>query len=298
MNVEIAICTFNRCRQLRNTLNRIGNVDQAGCESLRLIVVDNNSTDSTQDVIAEFANSLDILMLQESQQGHVFARNTAIAAATGDLLIWIDDDVVVSDYWLASYTAAAAEQTEVTFWGGPIVPVFEQAAPRWITDNWDKVCGCFAERKLGPAELRFDHNVLPYGANFALRTNAQKQFLFETHVGRTNRQIVGEDELILMRALLAAGHRGQWLPRASVEHMIEPSRATTEYVSAYFRGQGRALVLKNEPWTDDRNELKREMNHELMCYRAKRYLSKSEVWLSHLLRGSLAAGQLEALEAD
>lgn len=298
MKVEIAICTFNRSRQLRNTLRRLTQIDRSSCESCRVIVVDNNCIDDTPDVIDQFTDHLELVPLKESRQGHVHARNTAIAAAQGELLIWIDDDVIVGDDWLSAYVAAARSQTQASFWGGPIRPVFEQTKPKWIEENWDKLCGCFAQRDLGPQSFELTAERLPYGANFAVRTPIQKQFPFARQLGRSERIVLGEDDLALMRALLTAGHRGYWVPHATVDHLIDCTRTTIDYVGRYFRGQGQALVLKGQAWTNDAVQLKKERDHQMRCFAAKRFFSRSEVWLSHLLRGSLAAGQLEALQSD
>ena len=267
------------------------------CKSFRVIVVNNNCSDNTSEIVARFKDPLNILSLAEAKQGQVFARNTAIDAAAGELLIWLDDDVLVGENWLSSYVAAAKNQNEHCFWGGPITPIFEQACPKWIEANWDKLSGCFAERKLGESEFDFSSDQLPYGANFAIRTKVQKSFPFATQLGRSDKIVLGEDELTLLKNILANGHNGRWLPNAAVDHLIDSSRMTTEYIGSYFQGQGRALVIKGEAWTQDVSHLEQEMKHELRCFSAKRLFAKSEVWLSHLLRGSLAAGQLEALRS-
>ena len=298
MNVEIAICTFNRCHSLDKTLRRLREIDSSDCDPLRIIVVDNNCADQTEKIVRQHQNELEILYLHESRQGQVFARNLAIDAAAGDLLIWIDDDVSVAANWLSSYVAVAQSQSDYCFWGGPINPVFEDGQPKWIADHWDKLSGCFAERKLGDKPFEFSPERLPYGANFAIRTSIQKQYPFAQHLGRTDSSVLGEDELTLMQTLMQAELKGCWLPAAAVDHMIDSTRTTTDYVGNYFRGQGRALAMKGEAWTSDLAALEKEMNHELRCFAAKRLLSKSDVWLSHLLRGSLAAGQLNFLRSQ
>ena len=295
MNVEIAICTYNRCRLLSKTLGRLAEVETSAAESVKIIIVDNNCSDGTTDVIRRFEKSLNILTIKESRQGQVFARNAAIEAAQGDLLIWTDDDVLVGDYWFQEYVMAAINWNDYSFWGGPINPVFEESKPKWIVENWDKICGCFAQRELGAERFDLTRQVLPYGANFAIRTNLQKKFHFAEQLGRTDEVVLGEDELTLFRSLLDAGHQGMWLPNAKVDHVIDATRTTTQYVGGYFRGQGRALVLNGKAWSQSQEQLEKERDHELRCFNAKRFFAKSDVWLSHLIRGSLAAGQIEAL---
>ena len=76
----------------------------------------------------------------------------------------------------------------------------------------------------------------------------QRANLFDPDLGRRADAVLGEDELELMRRLLAAGHQGRWVPGAVVEHLIPADRASAKYVYDYFVGQGRNLVLKGEGW--------------------------------------------------
>lgn len=300
INVEIAICTWNRVALLGKTLERLAQVCQAWetIAKWKVILVDNHSTDGTKSLAERYARQMEIKYVFEPQQGHVFARNKAIEVAEGDLMLWTDDDVLLDDNWLPAYVNAALEQAGESFWGGKISPVFPDGCPRWIQDNWSKVKGCFADRDLGDAVVGFDLKTLPYGANFAIRTKLQKKFLFNQAWGRSGTAVVGEDELDLFRRLLASGYSGCWVPGARVQHLIDSQRTTPEFVGRYFVGQGKTLAARNLGWSNDPIFLANEANHELFWYRMKRHFSRSEVWVSHLIRGSLAKGQQHVLEAQ
>ena len=295
LKIEIAICTWNRASLLRQTLSRLQSLSIPPSVELKIIVVDNNSNDETEQTVVESSGPIEVGYFQEAQQGHTYARNRAIDIASGDALLWIDDDVNVSDHWLVSYVDAIDRDNEVAFWGGPIEPKFDHVCPKWVAENWFKLKGCFAERDLGPKRIAFSNDVLPYGANFAIRTQMQKQYRFSVNLGRTGNAVVGEDELDLYRRMLNDGEKGAWVPGASVQHIIDSSRTTAQYVADYFTGQGRVLVAKEAGWCKDPAELKKEAAHELFWYRMKRYFTPSDVWVSHLIRGSLAKGQWQAL---
>ncbi|MEM9413045.1 MAG: glycosyltransferase [Planctomycetota bacterium] len=294
INVEIAICTWNRAKLLEQTLMSLVPVCLNSTTRPKIILVDNNSTDCTPNVIEKFNDQLNLETHFESKQGHTYARNRVIEVAKGDLLIWIDDDVIVSPNWLSSYVDAA-KQIDFDFWGGPIRPVFENGRPAWIAEHWKILKGCFAARDLGTTEFQLTQTQLPYGANFAIRTELQKSHPFLVKLGRSGEQVIGEDELHLMRTLIQNGHKGQWLPNATVEHLIDPSRTDERYIARYFEGQGITLASKNEGWTTNTEDLRREFRHQHRCYLLKRYLAPSKVWLSHLIRSSLAKGQWKYL---
>lgn len=291
MKIEIAICTWNRAPLLKQTLKRIASASIPEEDTLQVIVINNNSTDNTAQVANSFAGRLPIKVINEPKQGHCFSRNCAIKHARGDLLLWTDDDVVIDEKWIVAYAEAARANQDESFWGGPIVPVFEAGKPKWIAENWDKLSGCFAARDLGDQPISFDHETLPYGANFAIRTDVQKQFPFAEDLGRKKNSVLGEDELQMLRRVLDSGKKGAWVPAAKLDHIIDRPRTTPGYIQRYFVGQGRAIARRGQQWHNDVAALRREARHEHRMYRAKRMFAKSDVWVSHLLRGALAQGQ-------
>jgi len=297
--VDVAVCTWNRPKLLADTLKSFSGLVVGDSIQLRVIIVDNNSTDTTQDVIrsfcdSEFAKTHTVIALTETQQGHTFSRNCAVSAAESDLMIWTDDDVNVEPDWVKKYVDAANSNAEVTFFGGVINPRFETEMPSWIFENWEALKGCFALREFS-GDLELDESRLPYGANFAIRTAIQKQFRFDHELGRRGDDVLGEDELDLFRRLLVAGHRGHWVPGAALWHIIPDERVTEKYVFDYFVGQGRALVAKGEQWNSDVDQLRKESKSEYRKYKLKRLLSGPKVWVSHMLRSALAQGQANAL---
>ena len=297
--VDIAICTWNRDALLAQTLDSVLNLCVPDSVSLTVLIVDNNSVDDTPAVIESFSARIgaqtSVVALRESNQGHTFSRNTAIDAATGELLLWTDDDVIVSPNWVELYVAAAENDAETSFWGSVIEPIFPGGQPVWVEQNWDILKGCFADRDLGDEPLAFNPTRLPYGANFAIRTEIQKQFRFATELGRRGNVVLGEDEIDLFHRLLAQGHSGNWLPGVVVEHLIPPERARESFVYDYFVGQGRALVTKGESWHVDVAKLKSESRSEFVKYKMKRAFADSKTWVSHMIRSALAQGQCDAL---
>ncbi|MGH9940607.1 MAG: glycosyltransferase family A protein, partial [Blastocatellia bacterium] len=102
MKISVLICTRNRAKSLEMTLRRFYEQQFAGDYSYELIVVDNGSTDETGKVIDRYAapRPETARHLFESRRGLTYARNTAIAAATGEIIVFTDDDVLVSEDWL------------------------------------------------------------------------------------------------------------------------------------------------------------------------------------------------------
>lgn len=300
--VEIAICTWNRAALLQKTIESLKRLIVPYQIKLRVIIVDNGSTDETSQILESFAiddrfnQRHRVLILNEEQQGHTHARNKAIEHIDSDFLIWTDDDVVLDAFLIQKYVDFADANRDTAFFGGKIEPDFEVTPEPWITENWEKLKGCFAARDLGEAPLPFSKDTLPYGANFAIRSDVQKSFPFNTELGRSGQQVHGEDELEMLRRVLDAGFTGSWVPDATVEHFIDATRMTELYVREYFVGQGRALVSKGKAWSASSGSLKWRSLRRFMAYRFQRHFAPSEKWVSLMLESSLAAGQ--AMELD
>src|ERR1051325_11089380 len=84
--VTIAICTFNRAESLRRTLRSLAELRVLNHVAWEIIVVNNNCTDNTDDVIASFSDRLPIRREFEPQRGLSCARNRAVKAAEGSYI--------------------------------------------------------------------------------------------------------------------------------------------------------------------------------------------------------------------
>lgn len=299
--IDVVICSWNRSRQLESTLASLTQLIVPYQCQLRIIVVDNNSTDDTATVLETFATHRffqrhRFLKLMESRQGHTFSRNAAIEHLNSDLVMWTDDDVDVDSFWLKSMVEFANDHRDIAFFGGPITADLRPTCPDWVAENWEQLKGCFADRNLGDQPIDFTADRLPYGANFAIRTPVQTQYSFNTELGRRGDDVLGEDELDVMRRMIAAGMTGKWAPDAKVTHVIPATRVNEEYVRQYFLGQGKALVRKQTPWECSPSMLWWSMIGQYLLFRFKRKFAPSKEWLSHLIRSGLAEGQYREMK--
>lgn len=247
MDVTVAICTWNRCELLRQTLQAMTRLQRDDIE-WELVIVDNNCTDGTAAVIASFAGALPIRVVREATPGLSAARNAAIAVARGRHIVWTDDDVLVDEAWLTVYSRAFKRWPGVAVFGGPIEPWFEGAPPDWLTRVFGTVATAFAARDLGSEELELQApNKLPYGANMAFLTSAQREVLYDTRLGvRPSGHLSGEESAVIAEVLRRGG-RGRWIPTAKVRHFIPKSRQTVAYLRAYYRGYGESVAAVEPP---------------------------------------------------
>jgi glycosyltransferase involved in cell wall biosynthesis len=303
MDATIAICTWNRSDLLDKTLAQMRRLEVPADLSWEVLVVNNRSTDNTDEVIGRYSGSLPVRRIIEEKQGQSHARNAASLAARGELILWTDDDVLVDSRWLAEMVAASRSRPELSFFGGPIEPWFEIDPPRWLLDNWKAINGAYAFRDLGTESFEFDPKRLPYGANYALRTKVQREFLYNPRLGRVaTGEIRGEETDVLLK-LLAAGQRGMWVPTAKVQHFIPRERLTLDYIRRFFHGIGQTEFIRKNPELDRRAitlwERPRTLLNALQAEMRYRYYStfrprKTTRWVNSLVRSSRLWGHLTA----
>jgi hypothetical protein len=230
-DVTVAICTWNRAALLDRTLTRLRDLRVPAGLTWEVVVVDNNSTDDTQAVLLKHAaGPLPLTALKETKQGHSNARNCAVAAARGKLVLWTDDDVLVGPDWLARIVAAADKYPNAEFFGGPVRPWFETPPPAWLGDNLDLFGVCFALIDHGPETRRLAFGEYAYGANVAFRKSVMDRYPFDPALGRVGTQLSSGDDTRVQDQVVAAGGHGVWVGDAAVDHFLPAARMTVVYV--------------------------------------------------------------------
>ena len=119
--LDIAICTHGRPEALARCLRSLEELGLTfGSGGARVIVVDNAPKDDrTARVVYSFTG---VKYVVEPKPGLDFARNRAIQEATGELLAFLDDDVVVDRCWLQGLREAWAANPDAAAFTGPILP--------------------------------------------------------------------------------------------------------------------------------------------------------------------------------
>lgn len=244
---SIVVPTRNRAATLARVLAAVGPI--AAVTASELIVADNGSTDATADVIR--AAGLDgVRHVVEPVPGATRVRNTAMRAARGDVLVFVDDDALPHPDWLAGITAPFADP-KVAVVGGRVHLRYEAAVPAWWDRRFDDYLA-FYDLGDRPIDLGtrpwYDS---PRGANMAVRRVALLDVGgFNVRLGpRGHRHTVGEESDLCVR-LLARGHALRYVPDSTVDHLVDPRRLDPPwlYGRAFWNGWSEAiLTLAHRP---------------------------------------------------
>src|SRR5262245_60770540 len=104
MDLTVIVCTYNRAVSLANTLASLERQVVPKDATWEAIVVNNNSTDETEEVIEKFKKKGDLPLQSvfERQQGISYARNVGIRRAAGRIFAFTDDDCIADSNWVAA----------------------------------------------------------------------------------------------------------------------------------------------------------------------------------------------------
>jgi glycosyltransferase involved in cell wall biosynthesis len=243
-DVTVILSTFNRKHNLPDCLASLANQRDVEDLSWELLVIDNNSTDGTNRLVAELAeeySTISVRRVLEKRQGLSYARNRGIVEANSRYLVFIDDDIRATREWLAS-VYAAFEETKADAVGGPIHLEKSIQLPRWVTDD---MRGFLGYQDHG-SEL-FQMNGLkryPFGGNMGFKALVfDKIGLFDTRMGlkgegKRRSELFKGAETDLLRRLALAGGRIFYEPRALVYHKVRPSQLKKRYFRTIHFNQG------------------------------------------------------------
>jgi glycosyltransferase involved in cell wall biosynthesis len=111
MKATVVIPTFNRAARLGELLRCLSVQLSAQGEGLaRVVVCDDGSSDATAAVVRSFEDRLPVVYVHQENRGFRAgqARNLGILRAVGEVIIFVDDDVLVAPDFVAGHVAAHA----------------------------------------------------------------------------------------------------------------------------------------------------------------------------------------------
>ncbi|MEM7415341.1 MAG: glycosyltransferase [Gemmatimonadota bacterium] len=299
IEVSVVVCTRNRSARLRATLDSLSAQASDGIR-WEVVVVDNGSDDGTADVVADFESDLPIRCVPEPELGLSHARNRGVHEARGGTIVWIDDDVILSAGWLSAWVDGIRAYPDAAFFGGGIEVHFEAAPPPWIDAGWRWFGSLFAERHVPEPGARVQADYLPFGANYAVRTAAQRRVPYDPALGRRGGQVAGGEETTLLADLLDRGLEGRWVAGSELHHVIGPERVTLERLHTQIRENARLLADPPRGSSGDplsAAQIRRRWIRSAVVHGIRRRTSGPERWVNSFVEAAVWRGHLDRVEA-
>jgi glycosyltransferase involved in cell wall biosynthesis len=240
LTLDVVVCTYNNAALLDETLDALVGQQVSSGVDWRILVVDNNCTDETPEVVARHAarSPVPLSVVSEPEQGLTPARLRGVASTTGEWIAFVDDDCVLDPNWIAQAAEFAAAHPEAGGFGGRVVLDWEQPPREFVTRyGW-----AFAEQDHG-AEAKQVTSLAGAGFVFRRAALAESGWL-ERHflADRVGEKLVSGGDVEM--ALRVGARSPLWYsPDLRLRHRIPAKRTTLGYVLAVTRGLGTSKLL-------------------------------------------------------
>jgi glycosyltransferase involved in cell wall biosynthesis len=263
MKISVLICTRNRAKPLDETLRHFFMQRFADGYEYEVVVVDNDSTDDTVRVVAGYAaeHSGIVRYCREQRHGQCYARNTAIAAARGDIIVFTDDDVLVERNWLNEIHREFTEDPALSLLGGRVLLAH---------DGLQKVSLQTSDQR--QMFIYPNPGSFPMGANMAFRREIFDRIgMFDVRLG-PGRFFPGADDADFFYRALKAGYRVLYAPNVLVYHNHDRVDVEQACRLEYGYGKGCSAYLLKHAMRGDAYAMK--MVYWLVATLPQRWLRK------------------------
>ena len=240
MTLSIIICSYNRASYISDALTSLYG-QSSGLDDFEVIIVDNNSTDNTKEVYAQWRQTNtngQFSFISETKQGASFARNTGAAIAKGEWVCFMDDDAVATTDYVKNIIKHIQDQPFIVGFGGRIIPKYIPSEPKWMSYYVSSLVGNF---DYAPTACAFENGKYPLESNMIVKKSVYDQIGgFNVNLpGVVGTLRIGGEGKELFYKIIALGHIIYYDPAICVHHVVEVKKLTPEYMYRVASGIGR-----------------------------------------------------------
>ena len=248
--LSVVVCTYNRADWLPNALSSLAE-QTLNKDRYEVLLVDNNSSDTTGEVAADFVNKYsNFHYLTEKKQGLSHARNLGWQSARGEFVAFMDDDARAESNWCAGILDAfrSVDPKPVSV-GGKILPLFDDPLPSWFSRE-------FEVRTWGETSCFLDETKSRYGfsgSNMSFPRDVLARYKgFSRELGMQGGKLrMGEDSYLFNR--IQEQEPLFWYdPKLVVHHLVPKRNLSLRYrlARAYASGRSLAFMRKEKSETN------------------------------------------------
>ncbi|MBW7882801.1 MAG: glycosyltransferase family 2 protein [Caldilineaceae bacterium] len=237
-DISVVICAYTEDRYA-DLVAAVRSIRNQYLPPLEIVVV----IDHNPALFVRVQHSLEGIVVVENgqQRGLSGARNSGVAAASGAIIAFMDEDAMAAPDWLEQLRGGF-EMPHVMGVGGKIEPLWPGARPRWLPEEFDWVVGCtYLGMPVTSVPVR---NLI--GCNMAVRREVFAEVGgFRQGIGRIGVTPVGCEETEL--CIRAGQHWPDrvilYEPRALVRHRVSANRTKWRYFRSRCVAEGRSKAL-------------------------------------------------------
>ena len=246
VTLSIVICTYNRADLAANCLASVRQA-MAGRGDVDVIVVDNNSSDQTKEVIqAAIGDQAQARYVFEPAQGLSHARNRGAAEAAGDYVGYIDDECIVDKAWLDAALHVIGTHRPALF-GGPYGAWYRGEKPAWYKDHYAST-----DRHVREARALHPNEFVSGGNLFVERKWIDALGGFDPDYGMTGTKVNYGEETDFQIRLRAHDPNAliYFDPRVFLRHLVRPEKLDLSHIARLKFAAGRTSSQIFSPGTE------------------------------------------------
>jgi glycosyltransferase involved in cell wall biosynthesis len=239
MDITVAIPTYNGAARLPEVFRQLQRQLQTEAIEWEILVVDNNSSDCTQEVIANFQATMPHLRwCREPMQGAGFARRCAFRNARGELVAFLDDDTIPDKRWVSAVAQFAETHPQAGAYASRVHADYAAPPP----PNFDRIEAFLAITERGDQPLLYRKNsrLLPPSAGLVVRKSVWQQYVPNEMIlsGRTERSMLTGEDLEMLSYIQVSPWEIWYNPAMEITHKIPAARLDKKYLIPFMRGVG------------------------------------------------------------
>lgn len=240
--LEVVICTYNNAVMLDGALARLAAQNGIEGECWSCLVVDNNCSDNTADVVQRYIAEEKIPGLRivpEPEQGLTPARLRGVRSSSAPWIAFVDDDCFLRPDWIANAVAFAASHPAAGAFGGKVALDWEVEPPSYAR----AFTYCFAEQDHGDTERK-----VPFLAGAGLVVNRTALTACGWSEGplvadRVGKSLVSGGDVEIALRIAGSGREMWYVPQCELHHQIPARRTTLHYMVSMNRNLGISQAL-------------------------------------------------------
>lgn len=262
VSLAVVVCTYNRAADLDRTLGALARQRPDPGVTWRALVVDNNSTDRTAEIVAAHTASGEVPALRrvvEAEQGLTPARRRGVLETDTDWVAFVDDDNLLRPNWVAELAVAVRQHPGAGAIGGRVLPLWPGAVPPYIPPfSW-----AYGMQDHG-AEARAVDGLV--GAGLTVRRAALDATGWVGRpllADRVGTRLVSGGDVEIGQRLRGAGFALHYHPGCVLDHHVGPERTGRAYFLRLLAGLGASHALGGAlTWAGGESEWRRHIRAE------------------------------------
>ena len=229
ISVSVVICTYNPQTDLFHRVLQALKDQTFQRDRFEVIIIDNGSTPPVDKEILD-AFGLQGMLTIEPRPGLSHARRTGVSKSIGELIIFVDDDNLLSPHYLRVANNLMSMKHDVGAAGGSCMPQCDAAIPEWFWSYAHQ----YAVGVQSPESADVTPRGFVWGAGMVARRQPLLQFyqlgLQSALDDRTGKNSASGGDSELCRWFIAAGFKLWYDIDLKLTHVMPPERLTIDHL--------------------------------------------------------------------